>query len=254
MRRPQTATTAARNPTPPSARTPPAPTPLAPAWLAQLLAVLAHGQDPADAADWLCRVLTALDDLRGSVPFEVVHHWQAGTVGPLLVRAADGHGAGGTPHREVAALHTRALAGQRIGADRWNAALRPALRQLYLGASAGEARVVAEAAAAGLAQAGRQLPGAAGPAGSHAAVRYPAIGGDAATRAFAEAAADASARALAHAYATGDPDRYAEAYPFAHLRACAGFRAGAGAREGAGYRRLAGGLALSLERYARPAG
>ncbi|MFB7781064.1 SpcZ [Streptomyces bauhiniae] len=99
-----------------------------PGWLWQVSAVLHDGLDGSVARDWVLRLHGALARLAGPVPFDVVHDWQARTVAPMLVEACirRDHPAG--PQEAVRELHLRALAGERVTAAEWEAALEPALR------------------------------------------------------------------------------------------------------------------------------
>ncbi|MFY1594548.1 hypothetical protein [Micromonospora sp. WMMD737] len=213
-----------------------------PAWLAAVLAALAEGHDPATPPDWRRRVDGELDRLAGRVPFPVVHDWQARVLASTP---------GGDAGRLVGDLHRRALAGDRVGADEWRDALRPALRELYRAAYPyAEARAVAYANAEVYASANGYGPDEVVEFAAH----YADLSTGANAEAFADANAIANADALADALAMADAAAYAETYPAALARAyalAAANRAGAAGAPhvlAAAYGRLADALAESLSR------
>ncbi|MEU3187614.1 SpcZ [Streptomyces sp. NPDC006923] len=224
-----------------------------PPWPAQVVAALFEGQDPAVSKDWARRVHSELVRLGGQVPFTVVHDWHARVVVPMLAEASARDGGDTAPQRALLHLHTRALAGERIGEAEWSAALGPVVREAHRRAYAYEdAFATAYAGAHGYARAnGFEESAAAEYAGTYATMN---------TGANAESYADANALAntpvLALAYATGDARAYAEAYPFAQARVCAHAHAGRRQAEGrperlrAAHGRLADGLAEALARAA----
>jgi hypothetical protein len=215
-----------------------------PDWLAQVVAALATGQEPAGPQGWAECIRDDLARLRGRVPFSVVHDWHAGTIAPLLGEVCDNQEAAG-------ALHARALAGSAVTEAEWTAALEPALRQVYHRAYAYDQayRVNYESAVA---------YGTANGFGEEGTREYAAYYAELATganrRAFADASAIACARACAAAFATADPVAYAGTCPYAAARAYARALAGGGQDGGRGvpepapYLRLADGLAASLGR------
>ncbi|MFV2116104.1 hypothetical protein ACFHW0_27720 [Micromonospora sp. LOL_025] len=215
--------------------------PQPPAWLAAVLAALAEGHAPA-APVWRLRVDAELDRLAGRVPFPVVHDWHARVL-------ASTHG--GDAGRAVGDLHRRALAGDRVGADEWRGALRPALRALYRAAYPyAEARAVAYANAEVYATANGYGPDEVVEFAAH----YADLSTGANAEAFADANALANADALAGALARADASAYAGTYPAALVRAyalAAANRAGAAGAPHvlrAAYGRLADALAESLSR------
>ncbi|MEH0974327.1 hypothetical protein V6U77_24660 [Micromonospora sp. CPCC 205546] len=216
--------------------------PQPPAWLAAVLAALAEGHDPATPPAWWRRVDGELDRLAGRVPFRVVYDWHA-----RVLASASGSDAG----RRVGDLHRRALAGDRVGADEWRAALRPALRELYRAAYPyAEARAVAYANAEVYATANGYGPDEVAGFAAH----YADLSTGANAEAFADANAIANADALAGALARADETAYAGTYPAALVRAyalAAAHRAGAAGAPRVlwtAYGRLADALAESLSR------
>lgn len=214
-----------------------------PLWLAQVVAVLADGQDAAAANDWARRIDDELERLGGRVPFSVVHDWQAHTVAPMLAESS-------ALHRSVGLLHARALAGERVTEAEWIAVLVPALRELYRDAYAyADAYATARANAHAYATAnGFSENGA-----IEFADGYAKLNTDANVRSYADANAIANARALAAAFTAADERAFAECYPFAHVHAVAHAVAHTGQddaaeRRRAAYARLADGLAESLAR------
>jgi hypothetical protein len=228
-----------------------------PPWLAQVVAVLSDGQNPAAATDWMRRIHDELERLDGRVPFSVVHDWQANTVAPMLVEAGARRGGAAALQQSVQALHARALAGERVAEAEWIAALEPALRELYRDAYAyADAYATARTNALAYANAnGFSENGA-----IEFADGYAKLNTSANVRSYADANAIANARALAAAYATADAQAYTECYPFAYVHACAYATAHAGQdeqhdtgiteRHRAAYAQLADGLADSLARAA----
>ncbi|MEV8525366.1 hypothetical protein AB0451_14615 [Streptomyces sp. NPDC052000] len=77
------------------------------------------------------RIRHELARLDGQVPFRAVHDWHARTVVPILVEASARGDEGAGLQEAVGQLHARALAGERIDAAVWTAALEPALREVY---------------------------------------------------------------------------------------------------------------------------
>ncbi|MEU7042164.1 SpcZ [Streptomyces varsoviensis] len=228
-------------------------------WPAQVIGALFDGQDAAAAAKWARRVHGELARLDGQPPFAVVHDWHANTVTPMLAGAATRRGDDAGAQEAVRALHVRALAGERIGAEIWEAALVAALPEVYQHAYAyDEAYATASADAHAYAMAndyGEQKAAA-------FADNYAKLSTGANASSYATANALANARAAAAAYASGDSGSYAETYPFAYVRASVlalADREGAGGQETtedrderrrAACARLAAGLADSLGRTA----
>ena len=103
------------------------PTTIMPRWLAQMVPAFFDRQKFDDAKDWGRRFYAALDHIGGNVPFSVVHDWHANTVCPLGIEAAELRKRDVAPHKALQALHLRALAGEKIGADEW----RPVLKNAY---------------------------------------------------------------------------------------------------------------------------
>ncbi|MEV0942165.1 hypothetical protein AB0I90_17535 [Micromonospora wenchangensis] len=207
-----------------------------PAWLAEVLAALAEGDDPAR---WRRQVDAELDRLAGRVPVRVAHDTAARLLAPTP----------GDAGRVVGDLLRGALAGDRAGVDRWRDALRPALRELYRAAYPyAEARAVGYANAHAYATANGYPP--------HEVVafaeRYADLSAGAGVEAFADANAIANADALAGALALMDGEAFARAYPAALVRAYAlavANRAGVAAAPDvrrAAYGRLVGALTESL--------
>ncbi|MET8524741.1 hypothetical protein [Micromonospora sp. NPDC005172] len=217
----------------------------------QVMVVLAENQ-PIDAAAVLPHRLHIGQELRGmTVPFGIVHDWQAATVIPLIREAIERCGGEGTAQGALLGLHRRAAEGDLVVESKWSQALRLALYELYWHAYPHKAvygetyarnhrlqrdRGADEATAVEVAQAVADLKRT-----THA-------------RAFAEANAAANARALAAAYARTDPVAFAKALPFAQMHACARvWAAGSGPGQEAVaraecYRRLADGLSAALLR------
>ncbi|MEV0279655.1 SpcZ [Streptomyces sp. NPDC050610] len=228
-------------------------------WSAQVIGALYDGQDAATAAKWARRVHGELARLDGPVPFAVVHDWHASTVAPLLAETAARRGDDAGAQEAVRALHVRALAGERVGAEAWEAALGAALAEVYQHAYAyDEAFATASADAHAYAMAndyGEQKA-------AEFADSYGKLSAGANARSYAAANALANARAAAAAYATADARAYAETYPFAYVRAyilaladgdCAEGQRDAGAQEERrreACAQLADGLADSLGRAA----
>jgi hypothetical protein len=216
-----------------------------PEWLVRVAGVLTDGLAPGDEREAARRVHRALERLDG-VPLAVVHDWHSRDVCPLLAEAAGHRGASAEPHEAVRSLHTRALAGERIAASVWSAALTPALRDVYRSAYAyQEAYARAGAAASSFA-----LSRGYGEAEAVAyGESYAALNTEANARVHADANARANAAAQAAAFAAADPAAWADTFPYAYVRA--GVRAHAGAdaaRRRAACARLADGLAGGLAR------
>lgn len=228
-----------------------------PAWLPQVLSTLYDGQDPDTAARWGRRIVECC---RSSVlPFAVVHHWQAGTVVPMMAAEVIAE----QPAAELRRMHARAAAGEEFDEADWRAAIEPVLRGLYSDAYGyADAYATAHASASAYAKANNFSPDGA----IRFAESYAADSTEANRQSYAESNAVANATMLAAAYASNDAQAYAEAYPFALLHACAHAwanrtrpatdqaedadqaAADRTARRQAGYARLADGLADSSAR------
>ncbi|MFE7117543.1 SpcZ [Streptomyces sp. NPDC057654] len=226
-------------------------------WFAQIVGALFDGQDAAAATGWARRIHGELVRLGGGVPFSVVHDWHAGTVAPLLAEAAVRRGDDAGAQEAVRALHVRAAAGERVGADEWEAALGAALAEVYRHAYAyDEAFATASADAHAYAMANDYGERKA----AEFADGYAKLSTDANARSYAAANALATARAAAAAYASADARAYAETYPFASVRAYVlaladrdgddGDAEGRDERRREACARLADGLADSLGRAA----
>jgi hypothetical protein len=230
-----------------------------PSWLRQVIAVLYDGQDAAAAKGWALRVHGELERLGGRVPLAVVHDWHAHGVVPMLVEANALHGGSAEPQQVVGRLHTRALAGEHISKGEWNAAVLPALRDVYRLA-------YAYADAFSKAYAGAHAYAIDNDYGEERADEfartYAELNTTANAASFADANALAHASAVADAFAAADAQTYAEAWPFAHVQvyahACAhqdgsaadGRTAAEDGRLRAAYRHLADRLTDSLARAA----
>ncbi|MEV7320211.1 SpcZ [Streptomyces sp. NPDC093970] len=228
-----------------------------PSWLSQVTAVLYDGQSAADARSWALRVHGELDRLGGWVPLSVVHDWHAHGVVPLLTGAPAGQGGSPGPQREVADLHRRALSGGHVGEAEWNAALVPALRDVYRLAYAYEG-AFAKAFAGAHAYAIDNDYGE--ERADEFARTYAELNTTAGARSFADANALAHAQAMARAFAAADERDHSGSWPFAlvqaYAHACAhqggpvsgGATAGHDDRLRAAYRELADRFADSLSR------
>lgn len=205
------------------------PAPGLPSWTARLLDALYEG---VAADDWVARVHWELVRLNGAVPFAVLHHWQAGTVLPLLEPACE--------TSELAGLHAQAAIGQIVPAETWRAALEPVLRVVYH-------RAYDYGSGYAVNYANAEVYGLANDFGEEGTREYASYYAELATGANRPASANANAIAvsqvLAACFANADPVGYAESFPDAAVRAYA--RASG---DGAAYRRLADGLVDSLVR------
>ncbi len=87
---------------------------------------------PEDARMWGLKFYGELKRLDGKVPFSVVHDWHANTIGPVIVNFSMRPGTHPWRHAErpkaLQVLHTEALAGRLIPADKW----RPVLDEAFL--------------------------------------------------------------------------------------------------------------------------
>jgi len=148
-----------------------------PRWLAQMVPGFFDCQRFEDAKDWGRRFYEQLARLGGDVPFNVVHDWQAHTVGPLAVELAEKRGRDVEPHKALAEMQRKALTGQKFTADEWRPILKDAFYDIYLCRYDADADADANA--------------------------------DADAYAYANAKADAYAYADANAYTNADADAYA---------------------------------------------
>jgi hypothetical protein len=191
-----------------------------PAWLPPVLATLHAGCTDAGPAtsSWAHRLAGLLGERGPSLPFAVVHDWQARAVVPTMAAALGPAVPAGEAVAGLQRMHAQAAAGERFGEADWRAALEPVLRELYrLAYDYAAAYASAHASATAYARANDfSEQGAISFAES-----YATMSADANRDSFAEANAVANAAVLAAAYATGDSQAYAEAYPFALLQACA---------------------------------
>lgn len=231
-----------------------------PTWLPPVLATLIDGcGGGSDAsAGWLRRIGGQLHASGGAVPFAVVHDWQARTVLPMMLAALEPAEPSEASDSMAALqrLHARAAGGEPAEESAWRAALEPALYELYrLAYDHAASYASAHASASAYASANNFSPDGA----VSFAESYATHSADTNRQSFAESNAPAAAAALAAAYALpdgGTEAAFAEAYPFALVRACAQAAAGAARRpvdsDGQGrrqaYLRLADGLADSLDR------
>ena len=108
------------------------PAQIMPRWLAQMVPAFFDKQKETDAFAWGLEFTAQLARLDGVVPFSVVHDWHANTVCQMGIYAAEKRGRDIAPYKALQALHLRALAGEKIGADEW----RPVLKNAYANASA----------------------------------------------------------------------------------------------------------------------
>ncbi|MFD5030309.1 SpcZ [Streptomyces sp. NPDC058405] len=227
--------------------------PAIPVWAWHLLAALYDGQDEPAAESWALRAHAVLELLDGPVDFRVVHAWHADVVLPMLAEASTRRGGSSRPYEAPARLHAAAAAGERHDRATWEAALEPALREVYRHAYAtAEAGETAYANARAYAVANGYDEAEADRYGR----RYADLSTDAGVRAFSDANAVANARATAAAYTTAD-DR-ARAWAFWGARVHAYARAGAvgsadggtdpAAERSAAYGRLAEGLLDALSK------
>ncbi|WP_328760467.1 SpcZ [Streptomyces sp. NBC_00271] len=222
-----------------------------------MIAVLYDGQDAAAAKGWALRLHGELERLGGQVPLAVVHDWHVHGVVPMLAEANARHGGSAEPQQVVGRLHTRALAGEHISEAEWNAALVPALRDVYrLAYAYGDAFSNAYAGAHAYA-----IDNDYGQERADGFARtYAELNTTANARSFADANALTHAGAAADAFTAADAQTYAEAWPFAHVQvyahACAhqggsaanGRTADQDERLRATYRHLADRLTDSLAR------
>ncbi|MBB4642339.1 hypothetical protein [Rhizorhapis suberifaciens] len=102
------------------------PAAIMPRWLAQMVPGFFDRQKFDDAKDWGLRFYKALDRIGGNVPFSVIHDWHANTVCQLGIEASEIRKRDTAPHKALQALHQRALAGEKTGADEWRPVLKSA--------------------------------------------------------------------------------------------------------------------------------
>jgi hypothetical protein len=102
------------------------PAQIMPRWLAQLVPAFFDRQGHHNAFLWGLEFTAELARLNGNVPFSVVHDWHANVVCPLGIEAAEKCGRDPEPHKALQALHLRALAGEKISADKRRAILKTA--------------------------------------------------------------------------------------------------------------------------------
>ena len=102
-----------------------------PRWLAQMVPAFFDGQKPDDAKNWGLRFYKALADCGGSVPFAAVYYWHAHTVCPLGIENSQKRKHDDAPHKDLQAMHLRALAGEKIAEDEWRSVLKNADAYAY---------------------------------------------------------------------------------------------------------------------------
>jgi len=102
------------------------PAAIMPRWLAQMVPVFFDRQHQSDAFAWGVAFTAELARLDGRVPFSVIHDWHGNTVCQLGIQAAEKLGRDPAPHKALQALHLRALAGEKIGANEWRPVLKVA--------------------------------------------------------------------------------------------------------------------------------
>ncbi len=112
------------------------PAQIMPRWLAQMVPAFFDRQSAVDAFAWGKQFTSELARIDGKVPFRVIHDWHANTVCQLGIEAATKRGRNTAPHEALKALHLRALAGEKIGADEWCPVLKSAYAYAYADASA----------------------------------------------------------------------------------------------------------------------
>ncbi|MFJ3667066.1 SpcZ [Streptomyces sp. NPDC090106] len=196
--------------------------------------VLPESLQPVPVPGWLDQVRDALTDTAGEgsdgqgsaitdVSFAALHAWHAGPVADLIAETAARHGTDMAPHEAVRALHARAATGEPVDEATWSAALEPALREIYrLAYPRARVHERSASAAASFARSRGWTDAEADRYGE----TYAALNTEVSDRVHAEANAIANAAAYARAFAAGDPKAYAEAWPYALVRAwvaaCAG--------------------------------
>ena len=112
------------------------PAKIMPRWLAQMVPWFFDNQDFDAAKAWGLRFYAELKRLDGKVPFSVVYDWQSNFVCQLGVDAAVKHNRDPGPHKALADMHGKALAGEKFSADEWKAVLKPANANAYAYADA----------------------------------------------------------------------------------------------------------------------
>jgi len=112
------------------------PAQIMPRWLAQMTVWFFDGQKEDDALDWGLRFYEQIARLNGTVPFSVIHDWQANFVGPLAIEVSEKRGRKVEAHVALKVMQEQALAGKKFTADEWHPVLKAAFFDAYANANA----------------------------------------------------------------------------------------------------------------------
>lgn len=212
--------------------------------------------DPISMPRWwlaLTKVLCEADSnaalrlrqLRGQVPFQLFHLWQADVVMPMLCEALPEHQ---QALLALQSLHQRAALGVIGRRGEWRATLKPVLLALYRKAypyDAAYAKAHASAMAYGLAPANSATISEHFGDAEAFAEYYAQLNTEAAAAAFAQAHASANAEVSARAFADDDADTCAQVCG-ASVRVYVGACAWSDEQRHAVFNHLAAGLERSL--------
>ena len=102
------------------------PAEIMPRWLARMVPWFFDRMEFGDARQWGLEFYAELKRLGGKAPFDVVYRWHAEHVTVLAIEVSEKAGRSPEPHKQLQALHQRALTGDRAPVEEWRAILRDA--------------------------------------------------------------------------------------------------------------------------------